>query len=246
MRSFGIAVATAFVAATADASILDTIIGTVNQYLDTDITQHPAWDFHVTTRADTHKTIKANKRSVKPLTHAQRVRYVEAHHSLMAQRERLGLARVGSGPTVGQDYAELNSWSGFVLNLLSGMTYTKGAQSKCYDAAESFIISADTGTDVLKKMYIPAYWAELQVQGQDFIAISSGLYVDCNIDKMFNTITHLVSTEGVSELSGRVGGAWLFEISQCREAYSDPESFTTKERGYRYGKCVSILLNYTI
>jgi hypothetical protein len=86
MRTFGIAVATAFVAATADATIWDTVLSSVNQYLDTDITQHPAWDFHLTTRADTNKIIAANKRSVKPLTHIQRARSIEAHHNLMAQR----------------------------------------------------------------------------------------------------------------------------------------------------------------
>jgi hypothetical protein len=92
------------------------------------------------------------------------------------------------------------------------MTYTPGADSKCYDASESIIISLDTGSDLLKKIYIPAYWAELQVQTQDIIAISSAFYVDCSVDKFFNTVTHLVSNEGVSELGGRLGGAWYFEI----------------------------------
>ena len=84
MKTFGIVVATAFVAATADATMWDSAISSINTYLDTDITQHPAWDYKVTTRADTHKIIAANKRSVAPLNHIQRARAVEAHHSLMA------------------------------------------------------------------------------------------------------------------------------------------------------------------
>ena len=51
-----------------------------------------------------------------------------------------------SGPRVGQDYSALNSTSGFILNLLTGMTYgDSGSDSKCYNAAEDFIISSDTG-----------------------------------------------------------------------------------------------------
>jgi hypothetical protein len=132
------------------------------------------------------------------------------------------------------------------LNILAGMTYNGGSDSKCYNAAESFIISLDTGSDIFKKLYIPAYWAEGQVQSQDLLAISSALYVDCNIDKFFNTVTHLASAEGVSELGGRVAGAWLFEISKCTDAYSNSELYTAQERGKAYGRCASIVFNYTI
>ena len=132
------------------------------------------------------------------------------------------------------------------LNILSGMTYNDSNDSSCYNAAESFIISLDTGSDIFAKMYIPAYWAEAQVQGQDLTAITSALYVDCNVDKFFNTVTHLASSEGVSELGGRIVGAWLFEIDRCRDAYSNSESYTAQERGKAYGKCVSIFFNYTI
>jgi len=152
-----------------------------------------------------------------------------------------------SGPRVGQDYAALNSTSGFILNTLTGMTYgDNGADSKCYNAAESFIISTDTSSDIIKKLYITAYWAEAQVTLQDFIAISSGLFVDCQLTQLFNSVSQLASSEGVSQVSGRVAGALPFEISRCIETYNDPKSFTTQEKGYRYGKCLSIILNYTI
>ena len=41
-------------------------------YLNVDITEHPAFDFHVTTRADTRAKIQNKRRRVKPLTHVQR------------------------------------------------------------------------------------------------------------------------------------------------------------------------------
>ena len=97
MRPFAIAVA-ATIAAGVEASIWDSIITAANQYLDTDITQHPAFDFHFTTRHDAKKTIQKYGNRMKPLTAQQRMRYEDAHHSIMARRMRMGLA---SSPVVG-------------------------------------------------------------------------------------------------------------------------------------------------
>ena len=220
---------------------------------------NPFKDFKVTTRHSVNEKIRKNKHKVTPLNSHQRSRVIEAHHSMLGQRKRLGMPLVGagprrhiagdsdSGPRVGQDYAALNSTSGFILNLLTGMTYgDNGGDSKCYNAAESFIISTDTSSDIIKKLYITAYWAEAQVTLQDFIAISSGLFVDCQLTQLFNTVSHLASSEGVSQVGGRVAGALPFEMSRCIETYNDPDSFNTQEKGYRYGKCLSIILNYTI
>lgn len=165
----------------------------------------------------------------------------------MAQRERLGMAMVGQGPNVEQSYAELNSTSGFVLNLLTGMAYNGDAtNSNCYSAAESFVISLDTSTDIFKKMYKPAYLAEAQIQAQDLLAITSALYIDCSLDKVYTTLKSIASSEGISTASARVTGALPFEIKDCIDVYKFPTFFSTKERGSKYGKCVSILLNYTI
>lgn len=165
----------------------------------------------------------------------------------MGQRERLGMPLVGAGPNVGQDYAELNSTAGFILNLIGGMSYNGDASnSKCYSAAESTVISTDTLTDIAKKAYMPAYWAELQISGQDLLALTAGLFIDCSLDKLFNVVSHLASSEGLSTVGGRVGGALPFEIKKCTEVYKNPESYSAKEKGNAYGKCVSIVLNYTI
>lgn len=44
------------------------------------------------------------------------------------------------------------------------MSYQKGGNSKCYDASLDIVIAIDTFQDLFRKMYIPAYWAEMQVQ----------------------------------------------------------------------------------
>lgn len=155
------------------------------------------------------------------------------------------MAAVGTGPVVGQDYAQLNSSAGMILNVAQGLAYNP-QNNTCYGALESFIIASDTSSDIMKKLYIPAFWAEAQVQTQDLMAISSMLYVDCKMSKAFTTISHIFSTEGVSELSGRVVGAYPFEIRDCQEKWNNSDNFSTAERGFSYGKCLSIFLNYTI
>lgn len=217
-----------------------------NSVKDFDIHQYVP---KVTTRADANKWIEEKGRHIAPLSKEHRREAINAHHRTMNRRERLGLPKMGAGagPIVGQNFLMVNSFSGYFLNVLQGMQYnTSGTNSKCYDAFESSVIALDTTSDILAKMYIPAYWAEAQVQVQDLVAVSSTVFVDCNVDKMFNTLTHLATTEGVSELSARVAGAFMFEISKCMDVYSKPDEYTTQESGQAYGKCLSILLNFTI
>lgn len=251
MRTFGLAIALAAQCAVIDAFEFATFFGNLakvsNTLLDTDFNESPSFDFKITTRHDVKKKLAENKRRIKPLTKAQRHTITNAHHNMMAQRARLGMPLVGAGnPQVGQNYSLLNSFSGGTLRVLKGLTYNKNAPSKCYDAFESFFVSFDTGTDILRKIYLPAYWSEGQVQLQDTIAISSGIYVDCNADKALNTITHLISTEGVSELGGRLAGAAAFELKDCWDAMKKNSPLSKDEKGYRYGRCISVFLNYTI
>ena len=127
------------------------------------------------------------------------------------------------------------------------MAYNGDAtNSKCYNAAEDMIISLDTSTDVFKKLWIPAYLAEAQIQVQDLVAILAATYIDCSIDKVFLTLATLASSEGVASASGRIAGALPFEVRRCQAAYQNPKLFSTAEKGVIYGKCLSIALNYTI
>ena len=209
------------------------------------------WNNLPKTRADVReKHAQFADRQVAPLSNHQRHKYNEAHHSMMAQRARLGMGKVGvaAGPTVEQQYAVLNSLGGAVLAFIGGMAYNGGdGDSKCYNAFESLIVAADTSTDILKKIYIPAYLPEIQIQLQDSIALTAGFYVDCSVDKFFNQIIHLASQEGITEISGRVAGAYLFEISDALEAYNAEEgTFARTETARRYGKATATVLNYFI
>jgi len=51
------------------------------------------------------------------------MRAAEAHHNLRAQRERLGLAKVGAGVNVLKSYDNLNGALGTILGMTKGMLY---------------------------------------------------------------------------------------------------------------------------
>jgi len=99
---------------------------------------------------------------------------------------------------------------------------------------------------LIKKFFIPAIWAEILVQLQDMTALSAAFYVDCNVNKFFNQMIHLASEEGMTEISGRVAGAYFFEIKAAQEAWNEPEKFSSKEKGLRYGRALATITNYTL
>ena len=97
----------------------------VDQFMsDNDIYDHPVYKFMKTNRHHTTERNKASQRRIQPLTTQQRIQYNDSHHRLMARREKLGLAQVGTGnPNVGQNYDALDNTKGLILNTLKGMSY---------------------------------------------------------------------------------------------------------------------------
>jgi len=206
----------------------------------------------ITTRHDSKEYLQGVTRRMTPLTKQQRHQAISAHHNIMERRDRLGMPKIKlghqvGGPVVGQNYKNLASFSGWILSLVGGLQYNQnGGTSSCYDAFESAVIGLDTTTDIFAKLYIPAFWSEGQVQMQDLVSVTSAVFVDCNIDKMFGTMSHLATVEGLSELGGRSLGAWPYEISTAIDTFSNSDNYTYQESGYNYGRLISIVLNFTI
>ena len=90
--------------------------------------QNVEWSKYITTRHDSRAILQADKRRIKPHTREQHHNVVEAHHRIMDRRDRLGMPRatmshIKGGPIVGQNYANLASFSGWILNLVGGLQY---------------------------------------------------------------------------------------------------------------------------
>ena len=84
------------------------------------------------------------------------------------------------------------------------------------------------------------------IQVQDITALAAAFYVDCSLNKFFNQVSHLFTEEGTTEVSGRVAGAYFFEISAAQEAWNNPEDYSSKEKGQRYGRALSVITNYSL
>lgn len=109
----------------------------------------------------------------------------------------------------------------------------------------SSLIGWDNFLYIGAKLYLPWYWPEAQVWLQDQLTLSSGFYIDCKFDKAFTAVTHLITTEGLSELGGRVAGAAPFQLMDLIYAFGDSEmsgaAFATT-----LGRFSSVVLNYQI
>lgn len=197
------------------------------------------------TRHDAHDRVGLNTRSFKS-THHTRVAAEEAHHNIRAQRERLGLPLVGAGTDVLKSYENLNGFIGSLLGIAQGLQYNPNAvSSACFSAVEGALIASDNGLSVLTKIYMPWYLSEAQLLLQDTIALQASFYTECEVNKFFNTMTHLVSAEGVSEMGARASGAFLFEYNTFKEERANPAA-SSFQKGTAFGRLFATIADYHI
>lgn len=113
------------------------------------------------TRVETNRKLAhPDRRRAKPLTEKHIREARRATHDTKARRDLLGLPRITGSPQVRQEFQALNSFSGLLLNTIAGMSYNN-EPGVCFDAVERSIEAFDATTDILKKIYNPAYIAML-------------------------------------------------------------------------------------
>ena len=74
--------------------------------------------------------------------------------------------------------------------------------------------------------------------------MAAAFYVDCSLNKFFNQVSHLFTEEGTTEVSGRVAGAYFFEISHAQKVWNNKQDYSLQEQGQAYGKAFSVVSNY--
>lgn len=177
-------------------------------------------------------------------TQAHADRAHEAKIQNIQQRQRLGLA---GSRQYGQSIAETgDGFQAAMLNFLIGMSFDGTANNSCFESTEDLLQSLDSTGRIITKLYNPANLAELQIVLQNNIVLGSDLYVTCALPNFFNTLTGLFTTEGISELQGRVIAAWPFQLRDARMAWENPDDYEISERYQRYGKFFSLAADYTL
>ena len=82
---------------------------------------------------------------------------------MRAQRERLGLAKIGAGSNhdLQSTYTEMGGLSGLLLGVTSGIQYNMAAgTTECFNTVEGFSIALNSAGHVLSHIYLPWYLPE--------------------------------------------------------------------------------------
>ena len=135
--------------------------------------------------------------------------------------------------------------------MAAGLMYHPGTVNSCFNAIEGTFLAWDTSLDVIIKLYLPWYWADFQVTIQDTVSMMSDFYSSCDIDKLFTTLTKLITVEGISELASRAVGAIFFEYKDLVNAFKKDEVtkkliLSSYEIGYYFGRAISVTFAWTI
>lgn len=176
----------------------------------------------------------------------------EARRNVHTTRERLGLEPFGShaasdrSVNVRKAYEDMTGFSAMILGTFQGFQYDmSGSQSKCFLSVEDALTATSNLGYVLKNVYMPWFWADGQMVAQDAIVVYGGIYLDCDVNKFFDSMTELISAEGASALSARASAAYMTSYRSWKKVRDDPE-ISRFSQSESFGRLLSDVLNYTI
>lgn len=94
-------------------------------------------------------------------------------------------------------------------------------------------------------MYMPWYVPEAQLVLQDSIALFGGFYQDCDMNKFFDSMTAVISQEGMSALGTRYAVASKFELKKYKEIKEVPSS-SNFMKAAAFGKAFGAITQYSL
>ena len=94
-------------------------------------------------------------------------------------------------------------------------------------------------------MYMPWYIPEVQLIIQDNIALFGGFYHDCDMNKFFDSMTAVISQEGLSAMGTRLAVASKFEYKAYQDMKANPQS-TNFQKSAAFGKAFGAITQYSL
>lgn len=199
------------------------------------------------TKADARKKYGNKYQAFKTTPEHQKM-VADAHMSVRAQRVRLGMAPIAAGrqQEIRKSYEDMTGFSAAILGMAQGLMYNAASgPNKCFTAVEGTTIAGSNLFYVLTKSYMPWYLPEAQLVIQDNIALIGGFYTDCDVNKFFDSMTTLFSSEGISAATARGSAAYLTTYGNYKKVMNDPYS-STFVKGEAFGKIFGSVTNYHI
>ena len=116
---------------------------------------------------------------------------------------------------IGNDYWSAYDRESGLGALFTGMTKglmynSANGPDGCFSTVADTSIALSNAFYVMRRAYLPWYLPEAQLVIQDNIALIGGYYTECSVNTFFDSMTTLISAEGISSLSARGAGAYLF------------------------------------
>lgn len=214
-----------------------------------------AWyNYEMTTIHDSSAWAKA---AIKPLpkrTREQNHLSRDVVHRVKARRRANGrkdfpplheLHRIGQSSFNVQEFEGLDNGVSTFMGFIGGFVYTPGTESECANEFFTYASSWVNGVDDISKIYMPWYWPEVSVSLTDIVATGQRVIYGCDVNKLFTTLTHLITTEGIAEAGARIAGAAPFEMSAMIASFND-DTASTYKKALGLGKVLSTLLNYSM
>jgi hypothetical protein len=133
---------------------------------------------------------------------------------------------------------------GAIIGIFNGLQYQNNGFNPCIGTISGLMQSTENFGFLLQKIYMPWYWEDLIYNIEDFTATNGGLYDQCEVSKLFTTISGLFSLEGAMELASRAAGS-IFTFLEVGNICSDPAS-TSLECGAILGKAFSNVIDYKV
>ena len=213
-----------------------------------------------TTAADTTAWVKKHVKPIEKRSYHAKAASYDVHQRVAERRAAAGrpplmtvaqIHNFGNPDTYAASenlwlqYDGIDNFANILYSFITGFIYTPGETSICSESILTYFSAWVNSIDTIKKIYLPYNWPNTQVVLQDIVASGSEVIEMCDVNKLFTTVAHMFSVEGLAELGARVAGAAPFELIDAINAFGD-ETMTSGAKARKVGKLVASILNYHI
>ncbi|CDW83799.1 UNKNOWN [Stylonychia lemnae] len=162
-----------------------------------------------------------------------------------SMHERIKASRLRS-PMVGASAIDKNGNGTFSASLgfIGGLQLQENVFSVCSATLISEVQILDEIISYFKEFYLPARWGNAMRAYQDLINLSSGIYADCKFDSLMNTISGILSQEGLSTFFARFFSTAIFDVGKQLNLFKAAKS--DYQRWKYIGKIFSLVFNFKI
>ena len=103
----------------------------------------------------------------------------------------------------------------------------------------------NTISQLLTQFYDPRLWADAIMGVQNWVQLSTSVYANCDAQKLFNTVTALITTEGASTLGARLTGGFISDMPMNINTFLDSDK-SEFDRFRALGNLFQTVFNYSI